>query len=111
MRVQRGVLEIEVVCGRWTDTLTEFLPGLAGRLSRLYPELGVRRFRLIHTDTNERDAPQAIEITEATGRTRQTQDAPELPGRTVEPEDPRPQHERLEELARRYVERSENQNQ
>ena len=111
VRVQRGVLEIEVACGRWTETLSEFMPGLTGRLSRLYPELGVRKFRLIRPDSDEHEPPQPVEVTETTPHSRVAQEAPELPGKTLDTRDPRPQAERLEELAQRYVERGKNQNQ
>ena len=111
LRIQRGVLEIEVEPGRWSETLGELLPGLVGRLSGLCPELGVRRFRLVRADPDERETPRAIEIRPVPGESSRPQDAPQAQVKTQSDEDRRPQKERLEELARRYVERGADQNQ
>ena len=82
-----------------------------GRLSRDCPELGVRKFRLIRVDPNEREAPRPIETTPVPSGSSCPQDAPRPQVGTSSVEDPRPQKERLEELARRYVERRADQNQ
>jgi len=114
--VQRGVLEIEISGGRWTDTLSELLPGLTGRLSRRYPELGVRKFRWIVRDSKERGPILALDTSRET-EARETkaveaaQEAPALPKQEIEIDDRRDQDERLQELARRYLERGGDQNQ
>jgi hypothetical protein len=111
VRVQRGVLEIEVACGRWSETLCELLPRLAGRLSRVCPELGVRKFKLIRSDSNEQEVPRPIEITSEPVGSEEPQGTRAARGTTTEVEDRRPQDVRLEDLARRYLERDRNQNQ
>jgi predicted nucleic acid-binding Zn ribbon protein len=47
LRVNRGVLEIEVRDSRWAATMREILPRLTGKLAASCPELGVRKFRLL----------------------------------------------------------------
>ena len=116
LRVQRGVLEIEISGGRWTDTLSELLPGLTGRLSRRYPELGVRKFCWIVRDSKERGPILALETSRETEAraTEAVEAAPETPvppRQEIETHDRHDQGERLEELARRYLERGGDQNQ
>jgi hypothetical protein len=45
-RVRRGVLELTVADPGWADAVVALIPQLAGRLSRRYPDLGIRRFRV-----------------------------------------------------------------
>lgn len=59
-RIVRGVLEIEVADERWVETLVQLIPRLAGRLSSSYPQLGVRRFRLLRGSTKPRGRPQPL---------------------------------------------------
>jgi hypothetical protein len=111
LRVQRGVLEIEISGGRWTDTLNELLPGLTGRLARRYPELGVHKFCWIVRDSKERGPILALETSRETEAVEAAQEAPALPKHEIEIDDRRDPSERLQELARRYVERGGDQNQ
>jgi hypothetical protein len=46
LRLDHGVLEIELPCEPWAAAMRDLLPRLAGRLAARYPDLGVRRFRL-----------------------------------------------------------------
>lgn len=52
--VRRGVLEIEAADARWVEALRTLIPGLAARLAADFPELGVKRFRLIESDRTRR---------------------------------------------------------
>lgn len=56
--VTRGVLRIEVPDPRWATALRSLLPSLVGRLTRRYPHLGVRRFRIVAGGANE--VPQPV---------------------------------------------------
>lgn len=111
VRVQRGVLEIEIADGRWSGPLIEMLPGLAARVSRVCPELGVRKFRLIRPDSNQREPAQPVE----TESDRSVPVGPQLPPsprhEPIEAVDRSPLEQRLKALARRYVERGGAQNQ
>jgi len=111
LRVQRGVLEIELPGGRWSETLHELLPRLAGRLSRLCPELEIRKLRLIRSDSSEREAPREIERDAEPLDPSDLRDTRAMRDTGIEVEDRRSQQERLEEVARRYLERDGNQNQ
>ena len=51
IHVRRGVLEIVVRDSRWAETLRELLPGLTCRLAAAYPELGIRKFRLLEAES------------------------------------------------------------
>ncbi len=46
IRIERGVLDIDVVEPQWAKELVRFVPRIAGRLVREFPELGVKKFRL-----------------------------------------------------------------
>jgi hypothetical protein len=53
VRVERGVLEIEVPERRWADALREQLRELASRASALVPELHIRKLRVHLPDRSE----------------------------------------------------------
>jgi predicted nucleic acid-binding Zn ribbon protein len=53
VRIRRGVLEIRVSDEHWAATLTDLIPRIAGRLAADYPDLGVRKFRLIRAGSPE----------------------------------------------------------
>jgi hypothetical protein len=48
VRVRRGVLEIEAEDLRWAETMQEMMPRRARRLAESHPELGIRKWRLLH---------------------------------------------------------------
>ena len=52
--IRAGTLIVETEEARWAETLRELLPRLGIRLARRYPELGVRRCRLILRDDTGR---------------------------------------------------------
>lgn len=110
-RVQRGVLEIEVTSGRWSATLREWLPRLAGRLSRAFPELGVRKFRVLRAGSDELEPAQPVAAGEQPLNPEDARPAPEATEEPIEVEDSRSPDERLEELASRYLQRGADQNQ
>lgn len=111
VRVRRGVLEIEVAHGRWSETLIEMLPGLATRVSRVCPELGVRKFRLRRPDSDQLETAQPIDDQIGNSAPVEPQEPPAPRDRAIEVVEARPLEERLKELARRYVERGVGQNQ
>jgi hypothetical protein len=62
-RVRRGVLEISAPDAAWERTLASFLPGLAARLARAEPQLGIRSWRL--DGPGGRGRPTAIDPADA----------------------------------------------
>jgi hypothetical protein len=60
-KVHRGVLEVEARDPRTAVTLRRSLPTLAGRLADRYPELGIRKCRLIEGGS-ERVRAQAVDV-------------------------------------------------
>ncbi len=48
VRIRRGVLEVEAEDSRWAEIMWQTMPRLAGRLAKSHPELGVRKWRLLH---------------------------------------------------------------
>jgi len=46
VRIERGVLDIDVVEPAWAKVLVPFVQRIAGRLVRDFPELGVKKLRL-----------------------------------------------------------------
>jgi hypothetical protein len=57
LRIHRGVLEVEAEDRRWLDTMREMMPRLAGRLAACYPELGIRKWRLLQEGRQEVAVP------------------------------------------------------
>lgn len=57
LRVRRGVLEVEIRDPRWMATMKDLMPRLMGRLTATFPELRVRKFRLLDVES-ERVADQ-----------------------------------------------------
>ena len=77
--IRRGVLEIAFDDERWREALKAAIPGLAARLARVCPGLGVRKFRLRREgrECPERPVPlpidaEAREVPEADGPTPDT---------------------------------------
>ena len=60
-RVARGVLEVEVDDERWIETLGPLVPRLAGRLAAHYPDLRIRKFRLVLDRSRPLPRPQPVE--------------------------------------------------
>lgn len=52
--IRRGVLEVEAPDARWREALRALIPGLAARLAEEFPELGVKRFRLVEPGSPRR---------------------------------------------------------
>jgi hypothetical protein len=103
-RVVRGTLEIEAD-PRWAASLAPVLESLVARLAARVPELGIRRYRL-RTGEGAGEV-DAIPVTPAPGAAADpavpTPAAPSSPP-AVEPE--LPLRERLDRVARRYLERA-----
>jgi hypothetical protein len=77
VRVERGVLEIEVPERRWADALREQLRELASRASALAPELHIRKLRVHLPDGSEAVAVAPLDEAPATAK-----DPAILPGKT-----------------------------
>jgi len=103
--VRRGVLELTIADPGWADALVSLIPSLAARLSRRYPDLGIRRFRLqvggrpqpvraLAADAVVESAAPETPETEAPTRSSQPESEPGAAGADVE------------EVARRYLERA-----
>jgi len=102
-RVVRGVLEVEVDDERWVETLGHLVPRLAGRLAARYPELRVRKFRLILDRSRALPRPQSVEAVDETPPSPE----PRPPAESAaldQPSDVAPA-ERLTRVMERYLER------
>jgi hypothetical protein len=108
LQLRRGVLVVEVEEGPWSTTIDELLPRLAGRLARMRPELGLRSCRL----AGQRSARRLAQPSSGPRQREAAAAAPALSTVRAKPgETAPPLGERLDELARRYLERGQGQNQ
>ena len=68
VRVERGVLEIEVPERRWADALRQQLRELASRTAALAPDLQIRKLRVRLPDGSEAIPAAALDEARATAK-------------------------------------------
>jgi len=108
--IRRGVLEVEVPDERWASTLRELIPRLAGRLSGAYPDLGVKKLRLILPGVAGKPRAVAVSPVDDGATSEETASPPEDPGQDEE-QTPVELEERLSRLAERYLDRAQTRDQ
>lgn len=107
VRVQRGVLEIEVTESAWAKNLKPLLPRLIGRLARVAPELGVKKFRLrLEGESVLPPGSPVPALEEDAGHEKATAPPKTEAGPASAPEEQGTQPGRLLDLAQRYLERT-----
>jgi predicted nucleic acid-binding Zn ribbon protein len=102
VRLQRGLLEIEIEDGPWATTLAELLPRLSARLAGERPDLQVRKYRLVRAGASSVEpvgevTPERVEEASVDDSRRAPVPASRPSGRLLE--------DRLPEVARRYLSR------
>jgi len=102
--VARGVLRVEVPDPRWATALRGLLPGLVARMARSYPELGVRRFRIVAAGAEE--LPRPVPESPQDDAPATSAPTPSRPGE-VRAADPAPAGVRIEAIADAYLARFE----
>jgi len=110
LRVERGVLEIEVPEGRWAEALEDDLVTLAARAAALAPGLAIRKLRVRLPDGTEARAASPLGKAPEPPPDR----APRAGNDAIRPRGPgvgspapdRTALDRLEDLRDRYVERT-----
>lgn len=108
LRVERGVLEIEVPERRWADALRTQIPVLAGRAAAALPELRIRKFRVRLSDGTELLPAEPLHGGPAPAaprrRMKPAREAAAAPPADETPAGATP--ERLRDLAARYLARA-----
>jgi hypothetical protein len=66
VRIARGVLELEISDPRWAGEVKSMIPSLAGRLAGRFPDLGIRKMRLVVAGSETR-APSVEVVPETDG--------------------------------------------
>jgi len=122
--IRRGVLEVEVPDERWASTLRDLIPRLAGRLSAAFPDLGVKKLRLLLPGVTGKPKASAIPAMEAADADEEIptfadseppREAGGPPGESGSDENerttPAEVEARLKNLAERYLERASSRDQ